>query len=213
MSRTQSSVPLKSKALRMPVPVITQTFLPSVTGDGDDIFCLRIFVLPALRCFFHSTSPLLRSTHQRERLSPSATFRKIRSPQIMGVAPVQLGIASFQVMFSSVLHLSGRFFSLLMPFREGPRHCGQLSAEADLIATRRARNAKRSPLRNVFPPKWNANNISSFREKEESQRAEGGGRQIRKAGHVVTNSFVMIIKRANQSERINSLLRGRNENE
>src|SRR5215510_14151562 len=119
MSRTQSSVPLKSKALRMPVPVITQTFLPSVTGEGDDMFCLRIFVLPALRCFFQSASPLVRSTHQRTSLSPSATFRKTRSPQMIGVAPVQLGIASFQVMFSFALQRVGRFFSLLMPLRNG----------------------------------------------------------------------------------------------
>ena len=36
----------KSKPLRMPVPVITKTLLPSVTGEGDDMFCFRIFTLP-----------------------------------------------------------------------------------------------------------------------------------------------------------------------
>ena len=35
MSRAQSSVPAKSKALSTPVPVITHTREPSVTGDGD----------------------------------------------------------------------------------------------------------------------------------------------------------------------------------
>src|SRR5215475_9817658 len=170
MSRTQSSVPLKSKALRMPVPVITQTFLPSVTGDGDDIFCLRILVLPALRCFFQSASPLVRSTHQRSRLPPSATFRKIRSPQMIGVAPVQLGIASFQVMFSSALHLSGRFFSAQMPFIVGPRHCGQLSAEADRITTRKTRDVRRSPLRTQFLRGGMGINISAFGAKEEALR-------------------------------------------
>src|SRR5262249_17690045 len=131
----------------MPVPVITQTFLPSVTGEGDDIFCLRILVLPALRCFFQSASPLVRSTHQRSRLSPSATFRKIRSPHMIGVAPVQLGIDSFQVMFTSALHLNGIFFSARMRLLFGPRHCGQLSAKAARITTRETRDVRRSPLR------------------------------------------------------------------
>jgi len=35
----------------MPVPVMTNTLLPSVTGDGDDIFCLRIFTLPLPQLF------------------------------------------------------------------------------------------------------------------------------------------------------------------
>src|SRR4030095_3507741 len=89
-SRAQTSTPLKSNAFRMPVPVITQTFLPSVTGEGDDMFCLRILVFPPLRCFFQRSSPLVLSTHHRNRSSPSATLRKMRSPQIIGVAPVQL---------------------------------------------------------------------------------------------------------------------------
>jgi hypothetical protein len=41
MSRDHFSAPLKSNALRMPVPVITHTSVPSVTGDGVDMFCLR----------------------------------------------------------------------------------------------------------------------------------------------------------------------------
>src|SRR4030095_11484271 len=114
----------------MPVPVITHTFFPSVTGEGEDMFCLRILVLPALRCFFQSTSPFFLSTHHRNRSSPSATLRKMRSFQMIGVAPVQLGMGIFQITFSSVLHRVGRFFSLLTPLRNGPRHCGQLSAAA-----------------------------------------------------------------------------------
>src|SRR5215510_9274191 len=103
MSRFQSSLPAKSNAFRIPVPVITQTVLPSVTGDGDDMFCLRILVLPPPSETFQRGSPLPRSTHQRNRLSPSATLRKMRSPQMIGVDPLQLGIASFQVTFSSAL--------------------------------------------------------------------------------------------------------------
>src|SRR5919106_5388143 len=103
-------------------------FLPSVTGEGDDMFCLRILTLPPPSGFFQSTSPFVLSTHQRNRLSPSATFRKTRSRQMIGVEPLKPGIVTFQTTFSSVVHLSGRFFSLLTPFRFGPRHCGQFSA-------------------------------------------------------------------------------------
>jgi hypothetical protein len=35
----QISFPAKSNDFRMPVPVITQTPRPSVTGEGDDMFC------------------------------------------------------------------------------------------------------------------------------------------------------------------------------
>src|SRR5262249_46239244 len=136
MSRTQISLPEKSKLLRMPVPVITYTFLPSVTGEGDDIFCLRIFTLPLPSNFFQSIRALVRSTHQRKRSLPSATFRNIRTPQMMGVDPLHSGISSLQAMFSSVVHLRGRFFSLLTPLSEGPRHCGQFSALTTALASR-----------------------------------------------------------------------------
>src|SRR6185369_9345209 len=130
MSLAQSSLPAKSKALRMPVPVMTYTARPSVTGEGDDMFCLRILTLPPPSSCFQSTAPFVLSTHQRNRLSPSATLRKMRSRQMIGVEPLQLGSAVFQTTLSSVVHLSGRFFSLLVPLRFGPRHCGQLSARA-----------------------------------------------------------------------------------
>ena len=54
----------------------------------------------------------------------------MRLPQMMGVAPDLAGIASFHEIFSVVLQWSGRSFSVLIPFREGPRHCGQFSAMA-----------------------------------------------------------------------------------
>src|SRR4030095_5201915 len=87
MSRDQSSLPEKSKPLSIPVPVITQTDRPSVTGEGDDIFCLRILTSPLPRGLFQSTSPLALSRHQRKRLPLSATLRKIRLPQMIGVEP------------------------------------------------------------------------------------------------------------------------------
>ena len=104
MSRIQSSLPVKSNAFRMPVPVITHTFVPSVTGDGVDMFCLRCRLSPSLRWRFQMGSPFVRSTAQRNRLPFSATFRKMRSPQMMGVEPVNDGIGSFHAMFSVVVH-------------------------------------------------------------------------------------------------------------
>src|SRR6476619_4923817 len=53
----------------------------------------------------------------------------MRSPQMIGVDPENAGSASDQVMFSLFDHRTGRFFSALRPFRDGPRHCGQFSAE------------------------------------------------------------------------------------
>ena len=115
----------------MPVPVITQTRSPSVTGDGDDRFCLRRRRLPALRCRFQSTSPVLRSMHQSSRLSSStATLRKIRSFQTIGVEPDRRGTASFQATLRSVSHSSGRSVSALTPSAVGPRQWGQFPAAA-----------------------------------------------------------------------------------
>src|SRR6516162_3475962 len=46
---------------------------------------------------------------------------------MIGVDAVLLGMASFQATFSLVLQWTGRFFSVLKPLRNGPRHCGQSS--------------------------------------------------------------------------------------
>src|SRR6185503_5057645 len=111
---------------------------------------LRILVLPALRGFFQTTVPFVRSTHHRNRSLPSATLRKMLSPQMIGVAPVQLGIASFHVMFSWLLQRTGRFVSLLTPFMLGPRHWGQLSARTMPTGTNKTTNDRRINLRTVF---------------------------------------------------------------
>src|SRR6185295_13311621 len=146
MSRLQRSAPVKSNAFRTPVPVITHTCVPSVTGDGVDMFCFISWWLPGPSGRFHSTLPFARSMHQRCRLLPSRTFRssatlrKTRSPQTIGVEPDQAGSATFHVTFSVVDHLTGRFFSPLRPFSVGPRHCGQFSAEGTAaVANSRAR--------------------------------------------------------------------------
>src|SRR5262249_344878 len=100
MSRAQISAPLKSKPFRTPVPVITQTFFPSVTGEGEDMFCFRILVLPLPSGLFQTISPLDRSRHHKNRSLPSAIFRKILSPQMIGVEPPQVGRLTLQVTFS-----------------------------------------------------------------------------------------------------------------
>ena len=63
------------------------------------------------------------------------------------------GSASFQVMFSVFDQRTGRFFSALRPLSDGPRHCGQFSADDD--AKRREteqqhgdKNARRANARN-----------------------------------------------------------------
>src|SRR6185312_13175564 len=126
------SLPAKSNALRMPVPVITHTVVPSVTGDGVDWFCFRCIRLPLPRSRCHRMVPLARSTHHRCRLAPGplstarasgsalATFRKMRSPHTIGVDPDSAGIGSFHSTFSVCDHLTGRLFSLLIPLRVGP---------------------------------------------------------------------------------------------
>src|SRR5437762_3595994 len=128
----------------MPVPVMAKTLLPSVTGEGDDMFCLRIIVLPPLRNFFHRTVPAFLSIAHRVR-SPSLaspTLRKMVSPQMMGVAPLRSGRGSFQAMFSSVDQRTGRLVSGLMPFSAGPRHWGQFSANSADPQTAARANAR-----------------------------------------------------------------------
>src|SRR5687768_8830252 len=66
----------------------------------------------------------------------AATLRNTVSFQMIGVAPLRLGIGSFHAMLSPVAvdHFSGRPFSALAPVASGPRHCGQLSADTDTAA-------------------------------------------------------------------------------
>src|SRR6185369_14963489 len=99
---------------------------------------------------FQRTSPLFLSRHQRKRLSPSATLRKIRSRQMIGVEPLQPGIPTFQTTFSWVVHLTGKFFSLLTPLSAGPRHCGQFCAWATCEHMKKA-TAARVSFR-IHPP-------------------------------------------------------------
>src|SRR5262245_49859636 len=103
MSRVHNSVPAKSNAFRMPVPVITQTCVPSVTGDGDDMFCLLPIRLPPERKRFHDTDCFVRSTAHSSMVPVDravATFRNTVSSQITGVEPLNAGSGSFHATFS-----------------------------------------------------------------------------------------------------------------
>src|SRR6185295_1645560 len=153
----------------------------------DDIFCLRIFVFPPLRCFFQSRSPFFLSTHHKNRSSPSATLRKMRSFQMIGVAPVQLGIAIFQVTFSSALHFVGRFFSALMPLRKGPRHCGQLSANAVPKTTKTTASGTRTRLLTSISSKVECHILvhSSGKKKARRRRVQGSEFRVQSSGFEV----------------------------
>src|SRR5262247_3504906 len=98
MLRIQISLPPKSNALRMPVPVMTQTRLPSVTGDGDDMFCFIIRRFPPPSGRFHRTVPFERAIAQSDSSLLSPTFSKTESPHTMGVEPDHAGVGSFQEM-------------------------------------------------------------------------------------------------------------------
>src|SRR5262245_32985253 len=121
MSRAHNSVPAKSNALSTPVPVMTQTDRPSVTGDGDDMFCFRSWWLPPPSGRCHRIAPVVRLTDQRWSVTGSvdrrslATLRKMRSPQMIGVEPENAGIASFHATFSVGDHFTGRLVSSLTP--------------------------------------------------------------------------------------------------
>src|ERR1043165_6262583 len=110
MSRAHSSFPSKSNAFTIPVPVIVHTVRPSVTGEGDDMFCFWSLTLPAPSRCFQIAAPLPRSIADNTRADPWATLRKTRLPQTIGVDPDHAGRASFQVMFSVFVQRSGRFF-------------------------------------------------------------------------------------------------------
>src|SRR3954462_12883357 len=64
---------------------------------------------------------------------------------MIGVDPLHSGRASFQATFASAVHFSGRFVSLLTPFRRGPRHCGQFSAFSE--ASDNAANSSETRMR------------------------------------------------------------------
>ena len=118
MSRVQSSLPVEVERLEDAGAGHHPHVVPSVTGDGDDMFCLRSLMVAAAERPLPQRRALRcdRPPRARERRSSAvATLRKMRSSQMIGVAPLRLGIGSFHAMFSAVDHFVGSPFSLLMP--------------------------------------------------------------------------------------------------
>ena len=75
----------------MPTPVITHTVRPSVTGDGDDMFCLRSMWFSSASGRFQRTVCFARSTAHSSSapvFAAVAMFKKIVLPQMMGVDPL-----------------------------------------------------------------------------------------------------------------------------
>src|SRR5262245_46787005 len=134
-----------------PVPVTIHTPVPSVTGDGVDMFCLRICRLPPLTVRLHRTDPSARFTHQSSTVSLLATLRKIRSFQMMGVEPDHAGIGRAQVTPSVFDHFTGSPVSVVVPFNAGPRHWGQFSAESAADPIRRQRRKVTEPFSTETP--------------------------------------------------------------
>src|SRR5258708_2151373 len=129
----QTSLPLKSKQPRTPVPRKAQTCVPSVDGEGAAEFPSvdRALRFPFPISFFHKTSPAVLTQIKSSASSSSAgEVRKIRSPQTTGVEPARFGSGSRHARFSVLLNLTGTFVSRLMPSRFAPRHSGQLSPRA-----------------------------------------------------------------------------------
>ena len=127
---------------------MAKTRLPSVTGDGVDMLCLRC-ACPAAApsgCF-HRTAEVLRSRHHSDTVSPSATLRKMRSPLTIGVEPLPLGSASFQARPSLADHFTGRPVSGLVPRSSGPRHCGQSAAGRGVAARQATAQGEDGPRR------------------------------------------------------------------
>ena len=95
MSRAHSSLPLKSNALSMPVPVMTQT----VRAVGDRRrrrhVLLAHLLLPPPSGRFQRMSPLARSTAHSSSVPAAVSVRDVQedvSFQMIGVAPLRLGI-------------------------------------------------------------------------------------------------------------------------
>jgi hypothetical protein len=83
----------------------------------------------------------------------SAVVMNTTSSQMFGVAAAQLGSFARQITFSVSLQLTGRLLAVvLVPFRWGPRHCGQFAAGSAALSFNAAINRKTADKRkNLIP--------------------------------------------------------------
>src|ERR1700722_10106934 len=83
------------------------------------------------------------------------------SPQITGVELAGPGSGNRQARLSALSNLVGRFFSSQTPLLCGPRHCGQLSARAEVeigaltVRARTTRPARKLRIMSTSPDKKN----------------------------------------------------------
>src|SRR5665213_3292908 len=142
--RAHSGCPEKSNAARSPVPNMTQTVLPSVTGDGEAMLLRPATRLPTATCFCQLIFPVCRSRQKSSRFSSSSGLvTKTESSQMIGVAWPVPGSGVDQRTFSVLLQVEGRLVSVVEPLRKGPRHCGQFSAETPRDKKQTKQPAKR----------------------------------------------------------------------
>ena len=87
MFRAHTSLPSKSNARNQPVPVMTHTCSPSVTGDGEDIFCFRSCLSLSLRKRFQITEPVWRSTRHNSTDKFSVPVEEAPAPPVRGAPP------------------------------------------------------------------------------------------------------------------------------
>ena len=150
------------------MPVITQTAVPSVTGEGDDMFCLRMSWSPPPSFCFQRTVAAVAVERPQVQAAGLGDVEEDVSPQTIGVAPLRIGSGVFQATFSVGDHFAGRPFSGLAPSSCGPRHCGQLSAytESPELAASSTPSAIVArighPLRRVGPAKGGQRTMNAF---------------------------------------------------
>ena len=90
--------------------------MPSVTGEGEVLFCLRQSSLPSVlerQRIYNSLPP---GSFSASVSAGEGEVRKMRSPQMMGVPPLQEGSFDFQTRFFSKLQDVGKFLDVLTPF-------------------------------------------------------------------------------------------------
>src|SRR5688572_8703332 len=160
----------------MPLPETIHTWVPSVTGEGEDELCLVRNSFPRSKVLRQSSSPVWRERQSSRRSCPpgpdvaeprlisrrnrssidssppsrEGVLRKILSPQTTGDEPLQAGISRFHLMFCVALHVSGRFRAVVVvPSPWGPRQLGQWLA-AWVVAAPNSRIMVQAHLRRAF---------------------------------------------------------------
>src|SRR5579872_157942 len=99
-------------------------------GEGEAVLLRSDDRSPTATCCCQRTLPVGRSRQISKRFPlSSGLVTNTESSQTTGVAWLAPGRATDQSTLSLVVQLSGKPRSVVEPLRNGPRHCGQFSAE------------------------------------------------------------------------------------